>query len=637
MRPTIVYAQGDANICEIHRQALEDAGYAVVCVGDGDAALTAAREEGVDLLVVDAVLPRRDGYEVIEQLRSGEGPTRGIPAVLLYAGRVGDPSRRRVDALGDVALLGKPVPLDRLVGEVGALVKQTASGGASDGATRPAPAHAGSLRDVHFGALLHALHDARASGVLLVENGKKKKAIQLRDGYPVAVKSNLVTECLGNMLSRRGKLSQDALDESLRRVKQGEGLQGEILVAMEAVDEETVAEALREQAEAKLLEIFEWRRGRYRFEMRKKLQRAATLSLTDSPATLIWEGARRHVTIRRVDDFIAQHGAVYLTPADSPFHRFQSVDVTDEESALIAELDPSRPLSDYLDAPERVRRTLYALALTEILELSPKRAARDRAPRRVTREPQSTSPQGNDASLRHELTVLARELRGKNHYEVLGLPTIADDDAVREAYEQQIERVHPDRYRSSSGAVRQVADEIYRLFTSAYDALRDPEARAEYAGELKRDLASQRDQVRSRKILSAETTFQRGEAALKQRDYEGALVFFGSALEQMPEEGLYHAHYGWSLHLCHPDNEVIVQEAIEHIQEGVRLARDHETPYLFLGRLYKVVGRTAAAEKMFTRAVQLRSDCVEALRELRLLNMRRDKGRGLLGRMLKRG
>lgn len=641
MRPSIVYAQGDTNLCEIHRQALHDAGYDVVPVHDGDHALSAADQEGVDLVMLDEVLARRDGYEVVDLLRASDGPGRALPVILLCAGRVSAQAKHRAEAMGDVVLLRKPIPLDDLVAQVRKRVKQPigeAAGSApapTRGASAPPP-HAGSLREVHFGALLHALHDARAGGVLFVENGKKKKAIQLRDGYPVAVKSNLVTECLGNMLARRGRLSQDALDESLRRVKRGEGLQGEILVAMQAVDEEIVAEALREQAEWKLLEVFEWRRGRYRFEKGKRLQRAATLSLSDSPATLIWEAARRHVTIRRVDDFIAQHGAVYLTPSESPFHRFQAVDVTEEESALIADLDSARPLRDYLDAPERVRRTLYALALTEILELSPSQCPSAPARRRSVHTGEEPQPSLDEAALRRELTTLAKALRDKNHYEILGLPTIADDAAVRDAYERQIERVHPDRYRAASGAVRQVADEIYRLFTQAYETLRDIDARADYASELKRDLASQRTQVRSRKILSAETAFQRGETALKQRDYEGALVFFGSALEQMPDEGLYHAYYGWCLHLCHPDNEVIVQEAIEHIQEGVRLARDHEMPYLFLGRLYKVLGRMAAAEKMFTRAVQLRSDCVEALRELRLLNMRRDKGRGLIGRMLKK-
>ena len=40
--------------------------------------------------------------------------------------------------------------------------------------------------------------------------------------------------------------------------------------------------------------------------------------------------------------------------------------------------------------------------------------------------------------------------------------------------------------------------------------------------------------------------------------------------------------------------------------------------------------------KMFTRAVQIQPDCVEALRELRLINMRREKEKSFIGRLLRR-
>jgi CheY-like chemotaxis protein len=635
MRPTILCAQADAHLSEIHRQALAEAGYRVLVVHDGEGALSAAAEEDVHVALLDAQLPRRDGFDVMQRLREREGPSGALPGLILHAGRVGPETSRRIEAMGDVVLLSKPVALDDLVGHIAKLSKVPAEAGAGDARRRRTP-HKGSLREVHFGSILHGLHDARASGVLLVESGKKKKAVQLRDGYPVAVKSNLVTECLGNMLARRGRLTQDQLDESLRRVKRGEGLQGEILVAMEVLDEETVSAALREQAEAKLLEIFEWRRGTYAFQMGKKLQRAATLALSESPATLILEGARRHVPIARVDDYLARHGRACVAASDAPFHRFQSIGVSEDELAQLSDLGPDRPVGSYCDAPERVRRILYGLLVTEVLELTSPESVASTAPGHGVAPGRVEPATEDDAEIRRELTALAQDLREKTYYEVLGLPTIAGDDAVRRAYAEQIERVHPDRYRQSSGAVRQVADEIYMLFTRAYEALRDPEARAAYASEMKRDIEAQRDQVRSKKILSAEMAFQRGEAALRQRDYQGALVFFGSALEQLPDEGLYRAYYGWCLHLCHPDNEVILQEAAEHVQSGIKLARDHEMPYLFLGRIYKVLGRTAAAERMFTRAVQLRSDCVEALRELRLLNMRREKRRGLIGRILKK-
>jgi CheY-like chemotaxis protein len=71
-------------------------------------------------------------------------------------------------------------------------------------------------------------------------------------------------------------------------------------------------------------------------------------------------------------------------------------------------------------------------------------------------------------------------------------------------------------------------------------------------------------------------------------------------------------------------------------REGVKLAKDREKPYLLLGRLYRAIGRAGAAKKMFTRAVEIRPQCVEAMRELRIMNMRRDKDKGVLKRIFRR-
>lgn len=71
------------------------------------------------------------------------------------------------------------------------------------------------------------------------------------------------------------------------------------------------------------------------------------------------------------------------------------------------------------------------------------------------------------------------------------------------------------------------------------------------------------------------------------------------------------------------------------MKRGLKLARDNEKFYLYLGRLYKAIGGADSAEKMFTRAVRMRPDSVEALRELRLINLRRNN-KGLIGRILRR-
>jgi len=129
---------------------------------------------------------------------------------------------------------------------------------------------------------------------------------------------------------------------------------------------------------------------------------------------------------------------------------------------------------------------------------------------------------------------------------------------------------------------------------------------------------------------------RQGEAALKARDYESAMAHFGRALQLYPDDGDHHAHYGWSLYLCHPSDPSMVGEALEHVRRGIKLASNREKPYLFMGRLYKAIGRADVAEKMFTRAVHIAPECLEALRELRLIHMRREKSKGLIGRLLRR-
>ncbi|MFQ5418120.1 MAG: tetratricopeptide repeat protein, partial [Myxococcota bacterium] len=151
----------------------------------------------------------------------------------------------------------------------------------------------------------------------------------------------------------------------------------------------------------------------------------------------------------------------------------------------------------------------------------------------------------------------------------------------------------------------------------------------------RRDERAAQKEEAGRRALEAAGYFQRGEALMKTRAYEEALVCFGRALELDPEEGDYAAHYGWALHLCHPSDISILGESVEHVRSSLKLASHSDRAYLYMGRLFRVMGKPAGAEKMFTRAVQIQPNCVEALRELRLINMRRERSRGFIKRLLR--
>jgi len=241
-----------------------------------------------------------------------------------------------------------------------------------------------------------------------------------------------------------------------------------------------------------------------------------------------------------------------------------------------------------------------------------------------------------DEALRIELAELANGMQNKDHYGVLGVSRGAGDDEIRAAYASLAKRVHPDRYHAASSSVRQLASQVFGRISEAFAAVgtaadRERDARTAATG---RKLAAVEDE--GRRALRAETEFQRGEALVASRNYEGALICFGRAMEHFPSEGEYRAHYGWCLYLCHPDNEIMLSEALEHCREGIKLAKDREKPYLLLGRLYKAMGKPVAAKKMFSRAVQIKPQCVEAMRELRIMNMRRDKDKGVLKRIFRR-
>jgi DNA-binding response OmpR family regulator len=245
-----------------------------------------------------------------------------------------------------------------------------------------------------------------------------------------------------------------------------------------------------------------------------------------------------------------------------------------------------------------------------------------------------------DESMRSELAEFANRVRNRDHYGVLDVPTTANDDEIRIAFACLSKRTHPDRFHAASHSVRQLAEQVFGRVANAHAAISTASNRDSYANELARGRRDEAAEEEGRRALAAETEFQKGEAKMVKRDYEGALLCFGRAMENFPAEGEYRSNYGWCLYLCHPDNDVMLGEALEHCREGLKLAKDREKPYLLLGRLYKAVGKPGAAKKMFSRAVQIKPQCVEAMRELRILNMRRDKneslGKGVFKRIFRR-
>ncbi len=80
----VLVAEDDEDIRELVAYRLEQAGYSVKAVADGQEALEALSEQRPALCVLDVMMPRLDGYELTRRIRADDA-TRDVPVILLTA------------------------------------------------------------------------------------------------------------------------------------------------------------------------------------------------------------------------------------------------------------------------------------------------------------------------------------------------------------------------------------------------------------------------------------------------------------------------------------------------------------------------------------------------------------------------
>jgi DNA-binding response OmpR family regulator len=112
----VLIAEDEPSILESLDFILRRAGFSIASVTDGEAALAAVRRDRPRLLVLDVMLPRRSGFEVLKQLRADE-TTRELPVMILTAkGQTQD--RKIAEELGASSFVTKPYSNAEVVGTV---------------------------------------------------------------------------------------------------------------------------------------------------------------------------------------------------------------------------------------------------------------------------------------------------------------------------------------------------------------------------------------------------------------------------------------------------------------------------------------------------------------------------------------
>ncbi|MEV0778282.1 response regulator transcription factor [Streptomyces sp. NPDC050428] len=134
MCANIVVAEDDAKQAELVRRYLEHEGHAVTVLADGRAALEEVRRGEPDLVVLDVMMPRTDGLDVVRILRAER---REVLVLMLTARSTEDDLLLGLD-LGADDYMTKPFSPRELTARVRTLLRRNRRPGAATSASAPA-------------------------------------------------------------------------------------------------------------------------------------------------------------------------------------------------------------------------------------------------------------------------------------------------------------------------------------------------------------------------------------------------------------------------------------------------------------------------------------------------------------------
>jgi DNA-binding response OmpR family regulator len=124
MAQRILVVDDDRHLARLVRSYLEQAGYQVEVAYDGESTLRALRQARPDLLVLDLMLPDRDGWE-ITRLARADTTLAGLPIIMLTA-RVDDADKVVGLELGADDYITKPFNPREVLARVRAVLRRSA-------------------------------------------------------------------------------------------------------------------------------------------------------------------------------------------------------------------------------------------------------------------------------------------------------------------------------------------------------------------------------------------------------------------------------------------------------------------------------------------------------------------------------
>jgi tetratricopeptide (TPR) repeat protein len=464
--------------------------------------------------------------------------------------------------------------------------------------------HRKSLSETMIDALLD-FHRKQTAGVLRVESGANKKQIVIRAGTLAFAESNQPEEHLARILVSQRVIQRPDLPKISAAMKAGKASDQAIMAACR-VSAAEIAAGAQEQARAILSSLLSWSDGELHVYTGEGFP-DRTMDLRLGLPEFVLAAVRQAVADGKLPESIKSlQGSI--RPAESSRATRSEIPLDSAECyACSLVTGPTRietVLPGLASATQKPRQVLQCLLLLGFLAPEETKAGEPAVAENIS--------QKNDFP-EEEFEEMLRQFEVASHYEILGLPTDAGQDQIKNSYHALARRFHPDRFQSPGLIPFQAkAEKLFTFITGAYAVLSDPAARVSYdyvRTKQESPVEAAKNSSGPDKAKMAEMIFKAARMNLAKQEYDKAIGQFRECVWLDPADPQYHYFLG----IAQAEVPRYRKEAEKNLLRAIELNNSYVASRLALGRLYIRANLARRAQLQFEEVLRWDPNNPEAL------------------------
>ncbi len=648
MTKKLLVVDDDQSILDMIKYAFSKEGYDVVTATDGENAKKVLFEHFPDIIILDVLMPKVDGFEFLKSVRCCD-EFKKTPVIIVSAVyRSFNIIQKTIKELGANDYFTKPFELKQLVNKVKELCPSiTENVSEAEDCYEQETIYPknkylfiesvpenSELSVFPIFKVLADYYNNRKSGILIVSDKSVVKKIVLNDGIPIEVSSNIAAEWLGRLLVREKVITDSEYKKTLELMARTNKKHGEVLLDFGLLSPHDLYEYLKMQMTEKITNMFSWNEGAYYFSSKVKINNISPKKINIH--RMILDGIKSRLSSELIKSELSEirDDSVFILNSKEGF--INQCALTGAESRFLNSFDGHRDiaavLNDFSDTDiGEFEVLLYTLLIFNAVSLIDTNVMEQtditKASKHSLKEPVSLSIE--DKKIIHRVTELFKKLPDLNYHELLGVQKIANKNEIKKAYFNMAKEFHPDKFSPRQyDEIRGRASKIFSEMANAYQTLLDDDLRKKYE-EKEKYAQNNEDLQKANELVAAEMQFQKGRSYLRSKDYNKAHDSFKWSVKLNPDEAEYHLYYAITIfkdpEYDSPEKHFKVRELLNKV---ISMNNALDKAHYYLGELYKLQDDNIIAKKCFNKALSLNPKNIKAKRELRLMEMRAKKKEG---------